>query len=301
MPYMPEPERYCSARNRAGTRCRRRVRDGTLVCGHHGGKAPQTARKAEARREAAKIRGRDLTPEERRDPWVIMIDAVQRLDSIMTSGELEGSAFVEHAERLIKSAKLLIDSGAAERLVRVAERRTAEDAQVVLRISQAVVGAAVQLVAEAGAGAAQCEATRVYLLGILHRELAEFAAELSDQPQTVEPLPPRPVLRIGTTPALTCPPGQDHDRADAIRRADLAILGETTTGPRRGPRHLRVEDQEPEAEPAEDEDGAEAGAEVVEPEVVADNPGADLPPELWQRVRGRDAAWGAAMPPPRRD
>ncbi len=126
-----EPRRCRARRTRDGGVCQRRVKYGELRCKFHGGASPQAKRKAEAPREVASVMPRPVTDAERRNPWDTALDALQRLDSYMTSGELVGTQFIDHAEKLIKSCKLILDNGIAERAVLARDRDTAQDGRLI--------------------------------------------------------------------------------------------------------------------------------------------------------------------------
>ena len=140
MTALSEP-RFCLAQRHDGGECQRKLKYGDLRCKFHGGASPQAIRKAEARREVATVMQRPLTDAERRNPWDIALDALQRLDRFMTSGELAGAEFIEHADRLIKSCKMIIDSGIAERVVMQHERNTEREGRVVVSATLAGIDA----------------------------------------------------------------------------------------------------------------------------------------------------------------
>ena len=166
-----EPRRCRARRTRDGGVCQRRVKYGDLQCKFHGGASPQPKRKAEAPREVASVMHRPLTDAERRDPWDTALDALQRLDSYLTSGELVGTEFIDHAEKLIKSCKLILDNGIAERAVLARDRDTVrEDRSIAVAVVSGVDAALDQL----DVTGRQREATR---------EIAVRAATRSMQPQ----------------------------------------------------------------------------------------------------------------------
>ena len=142
-----DERRRCRARRtRDGGVCQRRVKYGELRCKFHGGASPQAKRKAEAPREVASVMHRRLSDAERRDPWDTALDALQRLDACMTSGELVGTEFIDHAEKLIKSCKMILDNGIAERAVLARDRDTArEDRSIQVAVVSGVDAALDQL------------------------------------------------------------------------------------------------------------------------------------------------------------
>src|SRR5664279_1283046 len=167
-----DERRRCRARRtRDGGVCQRCLQYGELRCKFHGGASPQAKRKAEAPREVASVMHRRLSDAERRDPWDIALDALQRLDSYMTSGELVGTEFIDHAEKLIKSCELILDSGIAERAVVARDRDTAREDRL---ITVAVVSGVDAALDQFDVTGRQREATR---------ETAVRAATRSTQPQ----------------------------------------------------------------------------------------------------------------------
>jgi hypothetical protein len=139
-----QPIRYCGARNRDGTACKRRAGWGTPYtygrCSYHGGATPSG--RAQAAREAA----RDVTAE---SGLHVPLD-VSPIDSLLhvvrlTAGQLDHATRkvgelgenladaqgrpvfwvtyqTECARRLAGFSKMALDAGVAERQVRLAER-----------------------------------------------------------------------------------------------------------------------------------------------------------------------------------
>src|SRR5664279_4251407 len=195
-----EPRRCRARRTRDGGACQRRVKYGELRCKFHGGASPQAMRKAEAQREVASVMHRPLSDAERRDPWDTALDALQRLDSYLPSSELVDTEFIDHAEKLIKSCKLILDNGIAERAVLARDRDTARDDRL---ITVAVVSGVDAALDQLDVTGRQRDATR---------EIAVRAATRSMQPQpnTIEAAaaidsPPAPSFLASSHPRKRTP------------------------------------------------------------------------------------------------
>jgi hypothetical protein len=136
----------CTAHNKARGPCGNLAMKGGAVCRMHGGKAPQVMAKAQQRVAIKELMSRELTDKERRHPWEIVIDAVQRLDQAMTSGTWDNEgAYLEHVVQVIKVGKLIIDAGVSERVVNA---RTREIEQEARRLNEMFLGVLDHLLVE---------------------------------------------------------------------------------------------------------------------------------------------------------
>lgn len=162
--------KLCSARTHSGAPCKRKILDHETVCRFHGGAAPQVRAKAEGRRALSELLSRDLEPRERRDVWSILIDAVQRLDQLMVSGDFADAPqqYVELVEKVIRAGKAVIDSGVAERMAAQKERDLRADAQRMLDLILAATDSVVDRVADQyGIDDAQREALRRHAMSTM--------------------------------------------------------------------------------------------------------------------------------------
>lgn len=168
---------------------------GATVCRMHGGKAPRTYAKSQARVAISQLMNRPLTDEERRHPWEIVVDAVQRLDQAMTSGTWDSEgAYLEHVVQVVKVGKLLIDANVAEKM---ANARTREVEQLGQQLLAAFTGVIERLLDALLPAPAQVADSNAYARALVEHQrqheamrqwaLALVASIVADQPAPAAP------------------------------------------------------------------------------------------------------------------
>lgn len=150
----------------------------------HGGGTPQARGKALARLAIQDIMRRELTDAERRDPWVIMLDAFHRLDVVMTTAEFDsGGAYVEHLERVLRMGKALVESKAVERMADAQVRRGQLEGRLIADVLVHALGVVFD---EAALDTPVRERLWRLALGDMRRSLVADAAPAVEPPYAVD-------------------------------------------------------------------------------------------------------------------
>jgi hypothetical protein len=175
--------KLCLAKGSAGP-CKRRIRGDQKRCRFHGGASPQARRASEERALVAAV-ARDSAG---RDPRVILLDSVQRLDELVRRGAVDGdAAFLDRLVTVIKMAKIVCDAGVAERLTAEVTRDREMEGRLLVEAMEAAIGRLLDhLVAHHLVAAKQREALRVFTLGCAFAHLGGTPApELPPELQTL--------------------------------------------------------------------------------------------------------------------